>query len=392
MSPDRPNDSDGPRRPAPVTPPAVAPRPPAGERLIAAPAAPGAPKRQGSGTPRWLWPVAVGVVAAIALAALFVWRTQPSQPATGIDDIQLSFPAGGPERADGPWVRLQAAPLRVGANRVEIAWLPAKAAAPSAAGVRRVSLALTPLAPAGEPLTVEATARGDGTFVAEGVSLPAAGWWRIAPTLETDALGAVAVPFDLVVPDPNINGTAAAPHPASQPDAKALYERGLAAMTGLHRVRFWQTMANGLGVNALSEHAVRADSGGATPAFAYHAYGGLEAVVIGDTMWRRSPGTPWATAEAAPMVQPSAWGEEYAGATGFVLGGEAMLGGERCRLVAFQTPDLTEPRTQVAAWYLWWVGETSGEVHREAMISRAHYMTNDFSGFDAPLTITPPAA
>jgi hypothetical protein len=26
------------------------------------------------------------------------------------------------------------------------------------------------------------------------------------------------------------------------------------------------------------------------------------------------------------------------------------------------------------------------------MISRAHYMTNDFSAFDAPLAITPPAA
>ncbi|HEU5434018.1 MAG TPA: hypothetical protein VFU81_20275, partial [Thermomicrobiales bacterium] len=291
----------------------------------------------------------------------------------------------------GPWVRLQAAPLRVGANRFEVALLPAKGAAPGATGGRTATLALTPLAPTGDPIAAEATRRDDGVFVADDVSLPAAGWWRIAPTLETAEFGAVTVPFDLVVPDPNINGAEAAPPPATQPEAAALYQRGLAAMTGLHRVRFWQTMANGLGVNALSEHAVRDDSGDATPAFTYHAYGGLEAVVIGDTMWRRTPGTPWATAEAAPMVQPAAWGEEYAGATGFILGGEAMLGGERCRLIALQTPDITEPRFQAAAWYLWWVGQTSGEVHREVMISRAHYMTNDFSAFDAPLTITPPA-
>ncbi len=388
MDPDRPIERSDTGTPGPVTPPAVAPRPASRERLVAEPASRPNPPRRPSRT--W-WHIGAVIVAGSAVVAFFVWRAQPQQPATGIAQIQLSLPAAGPERADGPWVRLDAAPLRTGANRFAVAWLPSKGAAPSAEGVRQVTLALTPLAPTGEPVTAEAAAQGDGTFVAEGVNLPAAGWWRIATTLETDQLGAVTVPFDLVVPDPNINGTAAAPHPASQSDARALYQRGLAAMTGLHRVRFWQTMANGLGVVALSAHAVRDDSGGATPAFTYHAYGGLDAVVIGDEMWRRTPGTPWATAEAAPMIQPSAWGEEYAGATGFVLGGEATLGGERCRIIAFQTPDLTEPRTQVAAWYLWWIGETSGEVHREVMISRAHYMTNDFTDFDVPLTITPPA-
>ena len=53
------------------------------------------------------------------------------------------------------------------------------------------------------------------------------------------------------------------------------------------------------------------------------------------------------------------------------------------------SPELTEPRRTVA-WYLWWVGEETGYVRKEAMASRLHYMLNAFSDFDVPIALAPP--
>jgi hypothetical protein len=87
------------------------------------------------------------------------------------------------------------------------------------------------------------------------------------------------------------------------------------------------------------------------------------------------------------MIPPSAWGEEYAEATGFRLGRIEEIDGEACQIVTFATP-----RTQgrELAWYSWWVGTETGLVRRMAMVSRNHYMTNDYADIDAPLTVEPP--
>jgi hypothetical protein len=92
------------------------------------------------------------------------------------------------------------------------------------------------------------------------------------------------------------------------------------------------------------------------------------------------------------VVPPSEWGDEYTGATGFTLLGEETIDGEPCQIVAFVAPELSEPRRRTVAWYAWWVGTESGQVRRETMVSRVHYMMHHFSDFDAPLTITPPDA
>ena len=356
-------------------------------QLIVDPSTPAPPR-----PPRRLWPIGL-LALALAVAGIggylvyrAVARPQPATP--GWTAIELSLPALGPERADGPWISLTASPLSPGQNQFVAALHPTKTASASSQDVRQVRIALTPLVPDGEGSVATVKPAGGGTFAAEA-NLPTAGWWRVTVTVDADGLGTATVPFDLMVPDPNLNGVAAVPQPDGDPEAEKLYEQALASLTGLRTVRFWQTMANGRGVVALSDHAVRSAASGETPGFTYHAYTGLEAVVIGDRMWSRDPGEPWEEAEASQMVDPSAWGEEYNGATSFQLGGEMMVGRVPCRLVAFRTPDLTEPRTQVAAWYLWWVAP-NGDLLREAMISRAHYMTNDFVEINQPLALTPP--
>ena len=99
----------------------------------------------------------------------------------------------------------------------------------------------------------------------------------------------------------------------------------------------------------------------APPGFTYRAVGGMEAIIIGSTRWIKLPGDlGWEEQEGATVVLPSEWDEEYSGATGFTILGEETIDGERCQLLAFVVPELTEPRRQTVAWYLWWVGDRDG--------------------------------
>jgi len=117
----------------------------------------------------------------------------------------------------------------------------------------------------------------------------------------------------------------------------------------------------------------------------------MEAVIIGSTRWIKLPGAlGWEKQEGATAVLPTDWDEEYFGATGFAILGEETIDGERCQLLAFVVPELSEPRRQTVAWYLWWVGEETGYVRRESMVSRLHYMRNRFSDFDVPIALSPP--
>jgi hypothetical protein len=117
----------------------------------------------------------------------------------------------------------------------------------------------------------------------------------------------------------------------------------------------------------------------------------MEAVVIGTTRWVKLPGDlGWTKQEGAVSVPPSQWGEEYAGATQFTILGEETIDGARTQILSFLVPEVSEPRRQSAAWYLWWVDSESGRVRKEAMVSRVHYMLNNFGDFDVPVALTPP--
>jgi hypothetical protein len=119
----------------------------------------------------------------------------------------------------------------------------------------------------------------------------------------------------------------------------------------------------------------------------------MEAIVIGTTRWVKLPNDlGWTEQEGAVSVPPAQWGEEYAGATQFTVLGEESIDGVSTQIVAFLVPEVTEPRRQSAAWYLWWIDTESGRVRREAMASRIHYMLNTFSDFDVPVVLAPPAS
>jgi hypothetical protein len=346
----------------------------------------------------WL-PGALAVIALALIAAGAGWWYLNSRQAIPEWDrlpvLDLAAPAGDAFRGDTPWVNLRLNAGRPGEENgfyVQITPKIQQATPVPASGSPARITALTAQPLSGEPAAPETLAlqpdpATEGAFVASS-PLDRAGWWR----LSVDVDGAEdAAEYFLLIPDPNLNGPNAAPTSGSSPEGEALFQRGMEAITSLRDVRFTQWIADGRGNASVSEHGVTTGDGNTPPGFSYRAAGGMEAIIIGSTRWIRLPGDlGWEEQEGATVVPPSEWDEEYFGATGFTILGEETIDGEPCQLLAFVVPQLSEPRRQTVAWYLWWVGEETGHVRKEAMVSRLHYMRNSFGDFDVPIALSPP--
>jgi putative copper export protein len=274
--------------------------------------------------------------------------------------------------------------------------------------VRLTSASGTPLA-ADRPPAVEVqwTALHEGDATTQLVALqadpsgvlftgaaPLATGWRQADVVITPPDGVASrARFWLLVPDPNVGGNG--PDAISDPEATALFERGLASLTALRSVRFNQSLADGAGTFVRSQVSVSAAEGERPAAFAetvLDADGTVTAAqtIVGNRRWVLDDGA-WVAADPVPFQVPAGWGERYAGATGFQPGPREAIDGELSQVVTFQVPPRGNPARE-PAWYAWWVGLASGQVRREVTISTRQYMVTDYRDFNASLGIEPPAA
>ena len=103
--------------------------------------------------------------------------------------------------------------------------------------------------------------------------------------------------------------------------------------------------------------------------------------------WLQTPDGRWQATDGNPMIPPSAWGEDYTEARGFRLGRTEIVDGHLCQVVGFFAPEITG---RAAAWYAWWIDVETGDLRRQAMVSRMHYMIDDFTNLDGNIVITPP--
>ncbi len=344
----------------------------------------------------WL-PVAIAAIALALLAAGAGWwflsARQTIPDWERLTELSSAVPAGDAFQDDTPWVHLRLSPARPGEENTLLVSLSAPRGTPvpsDATSPRILGLAAQPLSAGATPPQIDPLPPQPGNegWLAATSTLNRAGWWRLSIAVD----GAQEdTEFYLLLPDPNLNGPNAVPGFGSSAEGESVFQRGMDAITALRTVRFTQWLADGKGNSSISAHAVTAGGEGEPPGFTYRALGGLEAVIIGSTRWIKLPADlGWQEQEGATVVPPSEWDDEYFGATGFTILGEETIDGERCQLLAFVVPQMTEPRRQTVAWYLWWVGTETGHVRKEAMVSRVHYMLNQFRDFDAPLLLTPP--
>jgi hypothetical protein len=109
---------------------------------------------------------------------------------------------------------------------------------------------------------------------------------------------------------------------------------------------------------------------------------GAGAVIIGHRRWDRdSAREPWVESPQTPLHQPSPpWPPGFEDAH---VVGSTVLHGRRLAVVSFLDP-------VTPSWFAIDVDPATGRTYAMDMIATAHFMHEDYRGFDAPLTIRPP--
>lgn len=258
---------------------------------------------------------------------------------------------------------------------------------PADAGVQAMRATLTSIDHPVAPVEVDLQPASDGRFSASGYWLGLNGWWQADLLVRRTGQEDATITVYMMLPDPNLHGIDAVDIPETEPDAEAVYQRGLAALTSLHSVAYREELSGGTGLVSVSDHWVRDDSFGGPIASAVDI-GTAASVVVGDTQWIRSEDGQWRSREASPVILPALWGTDYEGATGFRLGKTQEINGEKTQIVTFYAPPTPQ---RAAAWYTWWVGTETGYIHRQAMVSRGHYMVDQFRQFNENIPIEPPS-
>jgi copper transport protein len=253
-----------------------------------------------------------------------------------------------------------------------------------------VEVIWTPLTnPASAEVIARLEADSSGSLFVGAANLAVSSWWRADVVITPPAGITSRAQFWLMLPDPATTGRGL--EPASDQQARELYERGLASLTSLRSVRISQRLSDGNGALERSRAEIRAEEPAAFAGMTIDAAGNAvsQQRIIGDRRWVLAREEGWQAAEPQPLFLPSAWAETYAGATGFQLGPREGVGGELCQIVTFWRP--SQQSTRDPAWFAWWVGLASGQVRREATISPGQYVVRNFSDFNTPLEISAPA-
>jgi putative copper export protein len=251
--------------------------------------------------------------------------------------------------------------------------------------IQRVRLDFQSLTNQTAQVDIEATAGPDGIWRAEGMQLSIADWWRVTVTVRRAGVQDSVTPYYILLPDPNMHGFEDATG-NSDPEAEAVFQQGLSGLTSLNSVRFIQQLSSGTADTLVfSQTQVNDGSDGTAPAMSVSTET-TSVITIGNRRWIGQAGGRWGETGSNPPIPPSEWGQDYAAATDFRLGGIEEVNGEQARIITFYTPE-----TNLApAYYVWWVGVESGRLLQVAMVSRLHYMTESFSDFNAPIEIIPP--
>lgn len=225
------------------------------------------------------------------------------------------------------------------------------------------------------------TLASDGHWRLENVPLTIKGWWEIDVQLSRSDAQPAQATFYVLLPDPTRIGPDRAR--TTDPQAREIYKAAIKEITELKSMKQQQSLSDGVGnsVNTTFSYA-------APNKLEYTTESGDKSIAIGDKQYYLQGGKWLAEQRVDPYSFPAGVPGYYSGATAITLGRTQVVDGEECQIITFDVPAISGSRDE--AWYAWWVGTKSHQVRREAMVARYHYMINDNSAFNAPLSITAP--
>ncbi|MDQ3657262.1 MAG: CopD family protein, partial [Chloroflexota bacterium] len=240
-----------------------------------------------------------------------------------------------------------------------------------------------------------------------GLNLSLDGWWQIDARINLAGQPAQEATFYALLPDPNTQGFDAAPKPASEPGAEALYDRAYRQMLDWERVRWTESLGSGDDVLVRADFAVVDGPDEATDAYSLDvrysggfapnasgepptapAYESRSSITVGDQAWLQATDGAWLEEPPTRFSTPAEWNDTYAGAENIRLGMLQEIDGVEYQVITFYLPD--KP-TQAEAWIAWWINTSTGDVERVAMIARQHYMSWQYTDINGDFTIEAPA-
>jgi copper transport protein len=320
-----------------------------------------------------------GLGVVLALSAL------PSQSKSEIEQIDLAAPLFFND-AESPMLHLEFSPGRAGENELRVWLSDANGNLVPSSEIELIRLDIQSLNSNARQAGIVATPTDEGDFSVAGIQLSHDGWWEVNVLLRQPGQPDVTIPYFQMVPDPNINGFDAPTIPESSPEAEALFYRALETLGNLNSIKYADQLSSGQGTAVTLERQLSKGSDDTPPASLMKT-AQVEILIIGDQTWQRAVGGAWIEREPVELFPPSEWVSAYDGATGFQLGSREVINGVDTQIVTLYVP---ETERQVAAWYAWWIDESTGHLLQEAMVSRLHYMIYEYSELNEPFEPSPP--
>jgi hypothetical protein len=224
-------------------------------------------------------------------------------------------------------------------------------------------------------------------YVINGLQLSLNDWWQITVQIEISGETPTQADFYMLMPDPNVRDLGP-PAPAQRdPEAQALYERGLQNLLSLSRLRYSQLVNNGQDQLTSRQLAVIVDPRTGQTAASSSTEAGIRTVTVGSRAWRKGSDGRWQATAYVALPPMATWGEIYGGGIDVRAGVTGKSNGESTRVVSFYRPPSGE---RPPAWFAWWVGLGSGRVYQSAMVSDQQYVLQTNTDFNGTFTITPP--
>lgn len=224
---------------------------------------------------------------------------------------------------------------------------------------------------------VNAEARADNHYAAQGQLMPLEGMWKIKVTVRQKGVDDVSVEFPYFI-EPRFPDESTAPVMTAQ----LALQKAQAAMNALTTLRMSQQLNDGAGNVALSDYTYQAPD---RTQFAIQGQG--ESIAVGGQQYYQDKNGNWfARTRVEPFVFPNFTFADTALRTR--EGRADKLNNQPAQIYLFDT--LNTSGTE-KIHYAYWI-DADSRVAQLAMVTASHYMMERYSGFDDPATkIEPPA-